>query len=40
MEASPIICDHCSAEITEYYNKEYNGNRGRCPRCGVDFPLD
>lgn len=40
MEETRIICEHCQAEITEYYHKGYKGNRGKCPKCGVDFPLE
>lgn len=35
-----IICGSCSAEIVEYEDEGYKGKRGRCPICGVDFPLD
>jgi len=40
MENSKIICDNCSADITEYYHAGYKGNRGKCLQCGVDFPLE
>jgi len=26
--------------ITEYYDDGYKGVRGKCPCCGVDFPLE
>lgn len=35
-----IICDYCEVEIIEYYHEGYRGNRGRCPDCGTDFPLE
>jgi len=35
-----ITCINCGTEITEYYHKGYEGNRGKCPNCGVDFPLE
>jgi len=35
-----IICWNCKAEINRYYNEGYKGKRGRCPICGVDFPLE
>jgi hypothetical protein len=34
-----ITCVHYSIEIIEYCNEGYNRNRGKCPKCGVDFPL-
>jgi hypothetical protein len=40
VEVEKIICWNCSAEIVPYYNEVYKGKRGRCPICGVDFPLD
>ena len=38
--SKPITCWQCNNIITQYYNKSYNGNRGRCLICDVDFPLD
>ena len=35
-----ITCVHYSIEIIEYFHEGYNGNRGKCPKCGVDFPLE
>jgi hypothetical protein len=35
-----ITCIHCSIEITEYFHEGYKGKRGKCPKCGVDFPLE
>jgi len=35
-----IICWNCKGEISKYYNEGYKGKRGRCPICGVDFPLE
>ena len=35
-----LTCDECKGEITEYYNEHYNGNRGKCLNCGIDFPLE
>jgi hypothetical protein len=23
-----------------YFNEKYNGNRGKCPHCDIDFPLE
>ena len=40
MEKSNIICDHCEKIIVEYYDERYKGIRGKCPQCGVDFPLE
>jgi len=35
-----ITCIHCSIGIIEYFHEGYHGNRGKCPKCGVDFPLE
>ena len=35
-----IVCWSCGADITEYYNKNYNGERAKCPICKIDFPLE
>jgi len=35
-----IICWNCKAEVNKHYNDAYKGKRGRCPVCGVDFPLE
>jgi len=40
MSSSEFSCDNCSADITEYYHDGYKGKRGKCPKCGVDFPLE
>ncbi len=40
MEGSKITCDNCGNEVTEYYHNGYKGKRGKCPSCGVDFPLE
>jgi len=40
MVDSKITCHNCNIEITEYYHDGYKGNRGKCPNCGVDFPLE
>ncbi|MDH3696148.1 MAG: hypothetical protein OEQ15_02415 [Nitrosopumilus sp.] len=40
MNKSNLTCDHCNEDIEEYYHEGYNGNRGKCSRCGVDFPLE
>ena len=40
MEKSDIICHHCEKNITQYYDASYKGLRGKCPDCGVDFPLE
>ena len=33
-------CRHCNGEITTYYDSRYGGRRGRCARCGINFPLE
>jgi len=40
MDDSKITCNNCGIEITEYYHEGYKGNRGKCPNCGIDFPLE
>jgi len=40
MRKSKITCNNCNTEITEYYDEHYKGTRGKCPRCGIDFPLE
>lgn len=35
-----IICIDCEIEIIQYYSHNYKGDRGRCPICKVDFPLE
>ena len=39
-ELEKIRCINCDAEITEYYDERYEGYRGRCTICKIDFPLD
>jgi len=40
MSISKITCEQCNEYIAEYYDEGYKGKRGRCPACGVDFPLE
>ena len=40
MGKSKTNCDNCNVEITEYYDEHYKGKRGKCPKCGIDFPLE
>ncbi len=40
MVDSKIICNNCDMEITEYFHEGYKGKRGKCLRCGADFPLE
>ncbi|MCY4490538.1 MAG: hypothetical protein OXC46_03625 [Thaumarchaeota archaeon] len=40
MSKTKLDCEHCGALIVQYYSRDYNGNRGKCKSCGVDFPLD
>jgi len=39
-ELEKIHCINCDVEIIEYHSKQYNGDRGKCPICKTDFPLD
>ena len=34
------VCNNCDKVITEYYHEGYKGKRGKCPHCGIDFPLE
>ena len=40
MEFKKMQCDNCKIDIIEYFNEKYNGNRGKCPICEIDFPLE
>ena len=40
MADSKIICNNCDIEITEYFHDRYKGKRGKCSKCGADFPLE
>ena len=35
-----ITCIECKVEVIQYYSYSYKGNRGRCPVCKIDFPLE
>ena len=35
-----MVCQDCDADIIEYYSEKYKGKRGKCPICGMDFPLE
>ena len=39
-KSQKILCENCNVEIIEHYNEQYKGNRGICPICKTDFPLD
>jgi len=38
--AEEIICRICDAKIVQYFNENYQGQRGKCTICGIDFPLE
>ncbi|MGD2107224.1 MAG: hypothetical protein PVH93_06405 [Nitrosopumilaceae archaeon] len=40
MSDDEITCNICYAKIVVYFHEKYAGNRGKCPTCGVDFPLE
>jgi|SaaInlV_165m_DNA_1040744.scaffolds.fasta_scaffold03265_11 hypothetical protein len=40
MGESNILCHNCNNKIIEYYDDGYNGNRGKCTICKIDFPLE
>jgi hypothetical protein len=35
-----IICWNCDVEIIQYFDIKYKGERGVCPVCGANFPLE
>ena len=35
-----MICRICDAKIVQYFNENYQGQRGKCTICGIDFPLE
>ena len=38
--AEKIVCHTCAVEIIQYFNENYQGQRGKCTICGIDFPLE
>ena len=40
MPGAKIVCEICSSLISQYYDEGYKGTRGKCIRCGIDFPLE
>lgn len=40
MSFSDFSCTICYSKIIIYFNEKYAGNRGKCPKCETDFPLD
>lgn len=40
MSKSQIYCEYCAEFIVEYYHEGYKGKRGKCTKCGIDFPLE
>ena len=40
MSYNDIICTICYAKIIVYFHEKYEGNRGKCPNCDTDFPLE
>ena len=39
MNNNVLVCEHCGEKITIYFDNEYDGKRGKCLSCGMDFPL-
>jgi len=35
-----IACLMCQSTVIEYYEVRYNGMRGKCINCNINFPLD
>ena len=35
-----MTCWSCGKDIIEYFHKNYENIRGKCPICNVKFPLD
>ena len=40
VKVKKIICWNCKVEISQYFDNKYKGDRGQCPICGVNFPLE
>ncbi len=40
MPYEEFTCWNCNAEVILYYDQKYEGKRGRCPICGINFPLE
>ena len=40
MPEESLTCEICYTDIIVYFHKKYAGKRGKCPSCGVDFPLE
>lgn len=40
MGSSSFACNECDGKIIEYYHEGYKGKRGKCDRCGQEFPLE
>lgn len=35
-----ILCWNCNNPVTQYFSSVYNGQRGKCSSCDIDFPLE
>ena len=35
-----LTCLTCSSEIKVYYEERYQGMRGKCTICSINFPLE
>jgi transposase-like protein len=40
MSEERLNCNICETQIIIYFHKKYAGKRGKCPSCGIDFPLE
>jgi len=40
MADDDFTCNICSSKIIVYFHDKYDGKRGKCLTCGIDFPLE
>jgi len=40
MDDDDFTCNICHSKIVVYFHDKYAGDRGKCPKCGIDFPLE
>ena len=39
-QENQIFCWSCDSKVTEYFDEKYNGIRGKCVSCAINFPLE
>ena len=40
LDEEKIFCWSCNLAVIQYYHEMEKVERGRCPRCRIDFPLE